>query len=268
MLIDAERADHRAGRARHPAGRRRRARARHRLQQVGPRSTRSAATTSSARSSSDLVQVPWAPRVNVSARTGRHMDRLVPGARDARSSPGRPASPPAGSTPSSASSSPPTRTPSAAASSRASSSRPRRRPARRGSCSSPPASSRRATAGSSSAGCARSSASTGTPIEVSVRVREKRPPLIPRVGGTAQWADSGGRPSCDKVSSLPKGAAGLWRSLVAHLTGGQGVAGSNPVSPTRVMSQTSPRTAPLRPADVVPPVGRSSRSAVPRTVAA
>ena len=28
-------------------------------------------------------------------------------------------------------------------------------------------------------------------------------------------------------------AIGLWRSLVAHLTGGQGVAGSNPVSPTR-----------------------------------
>ena len=26
---------------------------------------------------------------------------------------------------------------------------------------------------------------------------------------------------------------GLWRSLVAHLTGGQGVAGSNPVNPTR-----------------------------------
>lgn len=28
------------------------------------------------------------------------------------------------------------------------------------------------------------------------------------------------------------GGSGLWRSLVAHLTGGQGVAGSNPVSPT------------------------------------
>ncbi len=27
---------------------------------------------------------------------------------------------------------------------------------------------------------------------------------------------------------------GLWRSLVAHLTGGQGAAGSNPVSPTEV----------------------------------
>ena len=26
----------------------------------------------------DLVQVPWAPRVNISARTGRHLDRLVP----------------------------------------------------------------------------------------------------------------------------------------------------------------------------------------------
>ena len=26
----------------------------------------------------DLVQVPWAPRVNISARTGRHVDKLVP----------------------------------------------------------------------------------------------------------------------------------------------------------------------------------------------
>ncbi|HEU0041855.1 MAG TPA: GTP-binding protein, partial [Jiangellaceae bacterium] len=26
----------------------------------------------------ELVQVPWAPRVNISARTGRHTDRLVP----------------------------------------------------------------------------------------------------------------------------------------------------------------------------------------------
>ena len=27
---------------------------------------------------------------------------------------------------------------------------------------------------------------------------------------------------------------GLWRSLVAQLTGGQGAAGSNPVNPTRI----------------------------------
>jgi len=26
----------------------------------------------------DLVQIQWAPRVNISARTGRHLDRLVP----------------------------------------------------------------------------------------------------------------------------------------------------------------------------------------------
>ena len=30
---------------------------------------------------------------------------------------------------------------------------------------------------------------------------------------------------------------GLWRSLVAHLTGGQGVAGSNPVNPTSNVKQ-------------------------------
>ena len=39
------------------------------------------------------------------------------------------------------------------------------------------------------------------------------------------------------MKSAPAGFArkdnGLWRSLVAHLTGGQGVAGSNPVSPTK-----------------------------------
>jgi hypothetical protein len=41
---------------------------------------------------------------------------------------------------------------------------------------------------------------------------------------------------------LLRGPFGLWRSLVAHLTGGQGVAGSNPVSPTDVMSQDIPDT--------------------------
>ena len=32
--------------------------------------------------------------------------------------------------------------------------------------------------------------------------------------------------------------AGMWRSLVAHLTGGQGVAGSNPVIPTNVRKES------------------------------
>ena len=113
----------------------------------------------------------------------------------------------------------------------------RPRPARRGSCSSPPASSRPATAASSSAGCARSSAS---------RAPRSRSPC-----GCARSASagsrrhgipisSGGMP-CAKVSFAPAvllrldfawASHGLWRSLVAHLTGGQGVAGSNPVSPT------------------------------------
>ena len=36
---------------------------------------------------------------------------------------------------------------------------------------------------------------------------------------------------------------GWWRSLVAHLTGGQGVAGSNPVQPTMII--TVPTTGPF-----------------------
>ena len=49
--------------------------------------------------------------------------------------------------------------------------------------------------------------------------------------------DSGGADGllyCSRAvrSRSDRPAFGLWRSLVAHLTGGQGVAGSNPVSPT------------------------------------
>ena len=155
----------------------------------------------------DLVQIPWAPRVNISARTGRHMDRLVPALETALDVVGHPHLPPAGSTPSSARSSLPTRTRCVAASSRASCSRRRPRPVRRGSCSSPPASSRPATAGSSSAGCARSSAS-------------RAPPSRSRCGcgRSAHGADAGRMPVSRRgrfggpcawvvVSSLPQGAA-------------------------------------------------------------
>src|ERR1700749_3587409 len=39
---------------------------------------------------------------------------------------------------------------------------------------------------------------------------------------------------CPRLAGTPLPAShhGTWRSLVAHLTGGQGVAGSNPVVPT------------------------------------
>lgn len=106
----------------------------------------------------ELGQIAWAPRVNVSARTGRHMEKLVPAIETALGA-GRPGSRPAASTRSSARSSPRTRTRSAVASNPASSSVRRPAPSRRGLCSSPPASWSTATAASSSAGCARSSAS-------------------------------------------------------------------------------------------------------------
>ena len=38
----------------------------------------------------------------------------------------------------------------------------------------------------------------------------------------------------------------MWRSLVAHLTGGQGVAGSNPVIPTNSSLAITPALAPGR----------------------
>ncbi len=106
----------------------------------------------------DLTFVRWAPRVNVSARTGRHMDKLVPALDaalagwDTRVPTGRlnqfmadlVASHPhpvrGGKQPGCCS-------------------RPRRRPARRPSCCSPRASWRPATGASSSGACARSSAS-------------------------------------------------------------------------------------------------------------
>ena len=64
----------------------------------------------------------------------------------------------------------------------------------------------------------------GTPIEISVTCAGEASPLRGR---------SVARSPCSRVSGARADAqAGLWRSLVAHLTGGQGVAGSNPVSPT------------------------------------
>src|SRR5215218_4217056 len=50
------------------------------------------------------------------------------------------------------------------------------------------------------------------------------------------------------------GVRGLWRSLVAHLTGGQGVAGSNPVSPTIGFSIIAPRQWALHPATDSPSI--------------
>ncbi|GEM_PF-5824101 len=61
---------------------------------------------------------------------------------------------------------------------------------------------------------------------------------------------------------------GLWRSLVAHYTGGVGVAGSNPVSPTRfVMTHIVARSGRDSNFSLIPvaAVGRSALSGPPRT---
>ena len=57
-----------------------------------------------------------------------------------------------------------------------------------------------------------------------------RHPHAPRVGsrGASGQATIGELSACGRRT-------GMWRSLVAHLTGGQGVAGSNPVIPTKAL---------------------------------
>ena len=108
----------------------------------------------------DLVQVPWAPRVNISASHEASHREAHARDRGGAGGLGDPRVARAASTSSSRSSPTRTRTRCVAAGSRASSSLPRCRSARRRSRCSRPGSSRPATAASSSAGCARSSASS------------------------------------------------------------------------------------------------------------
>src|SRR5690606_30121285 len=56
-------------------------------------------------------------------------------------------------------------------------------------------------------------------------------PRVPRQASD-QPISSQTTPCCNLLRRPGNGRNGLWRSLVAHLTGGQVVAGSNPVSPT------------------------------------
>ena len=122
----------------------------------------------------DLVQVQWAPRINITARTGWHVDRLVPALEKALAGwETRVSTGPAERLPRPAGRRAPA--PGARrASSRRSCSAPSRRPRRRRSCCSPPASWTPATCASSSVGCARSSASSARRSTSQQRPREKR----------------------------------------------------------------------------------------------
>ena len=110
--------------------------------------------------SRDLARVAWAPRVNVSARTGRAVEKLAGQLRTAWR-PGIGGSRPGGSTPGWAKSSHRPRRRHAVARRRGCCSPRRPTSVRRASSCSPPASSKPATAVSSSAGCARTSTSPG-----------------------------------------------------------------------------------------------------------
>ncbi len=106
-----------------------------------------------------LVRVQWAPRINITALTGWHVDRLVP-ALDRALEGWETRVTPASSTPSSVAWSRRTRTRCVVASRRGSCSAPRWRRRRRNSSCSRPARWRRRTPASSSGGCARTSASS------------------------------------------------------------------------------------------------------------
>ena len=64
------------------------------------------------------------------------------------------------------------------------------------------------------------------------------PPDLPVAGVQTEvvHAARGRRLDCGTLYRLAvphqRGGDGTWRSLVAHLTGGQGVVGSNPAAPT------------------------------------
>src|SRR5699024_4635899 len=98
---------------------------------------------------------------------------------------------------------------------------------RRRSSSSPPDSWRPAIAASSSACCARSSASTAARCASRCACGRRSNETS---GDLPIWRFTAGA-VIFRIGD-GDGTGGLWRSLVAHCTGGAGVAGSNPVSPT------------------------------------
>jgi hypothetical protein len=68
------------------------------------------------------------------------------------------------------------------------------------------------------------------------------------------------------VTVAPMSAvSGLWRSLVAHLTGGQGVASSNLASPTKPMDTVRPSRTGIQPIFLPPSITPSDGRSGPAT---
>ena len=122
----------------------------------------------------ELLRIPWAIRFNISAKTGRAVDKLAPALHRALTSWDQRV--PTGQLNQfiTLDRRRPPRTRYAVAGRRGCCSPPRPAPDRRVSCCSPPASWTSRTCGSSNASCATSSASRATPLSMSVRPRKKK----------------------------------------------------------------------------------------------
>lgn len=169
----------------------------------------------------DVQAYSWAPRVNISALNGRNVDKLEKAIETAAEGwetristgklnafLGRLAAA--------------THTRCGEGNNRGSSSGPKPTTVRRRSPCSHRGYSTKDMCGSSSGGCVKTSAS---PVHPSMWRSD-----LGRSGrGSEQFCRRNGSTLMYFFGS-PSDPNGLWRSLVAHLTGGQGVAGSNPVS--------------------------------------
>ncbi len=190
----------------------------------------------------ELVQVPWARGPTSPPAPVGTWTASCPRSRP-RSSPGTPVSPPAGSTRSWGRSWLPTRTRCEVASSRASSSRPRPRRVRPASSSSRPASSRRLPpvhrAPTARAVRLRGHAHRG----LGARPREASPLTSGRRRGPRGPIGTSGT-RCATVPFAPRGIRAV-AQLGSALDWGQGVAGSNPVSPTDWGLTCSHRSGPI-----------------------
>jgi hypothetical protein len=80
---------------------------------------------------------------------------------------------------------------------------------------------------------------SGRKLTLTVRAYPTRhSPIVPQATAT-DWSVRRSRVPARGCRSL-SAVSGLWRSLVAHLTGGQGVASSNLASPTNTLHSIRP----------------------------
>jgi hypothetical protein len=85
----------------------------------------------------------------------------------------------------------------------------------------------------------------------------QKPPLLLRASAVVEFPLVAGAPWST--------VNGLWRSLVAHLTGGQGVASSNLASPTKAIHPIRPSRIGIQPTFLPPSITPSDGRSGPAT---